>query len=166
MDTTLFGLVARFTVLASIGVTAFVTVALVSVVDLVVAAIVLAVVGPAVHMVVGKLMMRGPEPWSTIGDHLMLVGVAYPLVVWIGGAIYAATTGSLALAALIAFGPLLILPVLLVMAVYKDPNRRALKATSAGATSGRPRRADGGTSRTAPTCSPTAGRPRDRTVPG
>jgi hypothetical protein len=131
VDRTLFSLVARFTVLASIFVTGVVTVALASVVDLAIAAVVMAVVGPAVHTVVGKLMMRLDEPWTTIGDHLILVGVAYPLVVWIGGVIYIATTGSLALALLIAIGPVVVLLVIAVaVAVVSDPNRKALKATN------------------------------------
>jgi hypothetical protein len=130
VDRSTFNIVTRFTVLASIAVTGLVTLALTSVLDLAVAALVLAIVGPVVHWVVGRLMMRLPEPWTTIGDHLILVGVAYPLVVWIGGTIYFATTGSWAMAALLAVAPLVILLVIFVVGVAMvwDPNRKALRA--------------------------------------
>ena len=119
-------LATRGTVLVVFVLTGLATVALAAVVGLGVAAVIsFLLVGPTVHGVMGKLMQRRPDLWGGLGDGIIVAGITYPLLLWIGGAIFVATTRSLALGALIAVGP----PVLFVIvALVWDENRGPLRA--------------------------------------
>jgi len=86
-----------------------------------------ALVGPSVHALVGTLLKRRPERWGDTGRTITATGVAYPLIVWIGGTIYVAVTQNLVLAALVFVGPFVIL---VAVAFIWDPNRGPRRAAA------------------------------------
>jgi hypothetical protein len=103
-------LVARLVALLAVALTLAATVVLSTVIGPAAAAIgSFLIVGPAVHLVVGKAMQRQPERWGAFADVVIVAGLAYPLVLWIGGTAYLALTRSVALAAVAAVAPLVLL---------------------------------------------------------
>jgi hypothetical protein len=76
---------------------------------IVAAIIAIIVVGPSVHLAVGTMMQRRPDRWGDFGSGIIVTGITYPLLLWIGGTIYVAVTRSLALAAVTFLGPLVLL---------------------------------------------------------
>jgi len=126
-DRTDYRLLARLVALLAVALTLAATVILSTVIGPAAAAIgSFLIVGPAVHLVVGKAMQRQPERWGAFADFIIVAGLAYPLILWIGGSLYAALTRSLALGALVAVGPL----VLLVLAGVLWSPDRGLKRTA------------------------------------
>lgn len=120
-DRTDYRLLARLVALLAVALTLVATVILSTVIGPAAAAIgSFLIVGPGVHLVVGKAMQRRPERWGAFADFIIVAGLAYPLILWIGGTVYIALTRSFALAAVAAVAPL----VLLVLAgVVWSPDR-------------------------------------------
>ena len=125
VDTGTYRLVTTSIAMLALTLTLVATVALDAVLPLGLAAVIaILTVGPAVHVVVGSRMERRPDRWGDLGSGLTVAGIAYPLLLWIGGTVYVALTRSLALAALIAVGPVVIF---VVVALLWDENRGPLR---------------------------------------
>jgi len=119
-------LVARLLVLPSLFLTFFAAAALSAVLPVWLAVVIAcAVVGPSVHFVVGELLDRRRDPSDGMGGAITVTGLAYPVVLWLGGTIYVGATRSLWQAALVFVTPAV---VLVAAAVVFDTDRRPARA--------------------------------------
>jgi hypothetical protein len=127
VDSGTYGLVTRGIAVLALLLTLGATFALSAVLPVGVAAVIAIIfVGPTVHIVVGTLMERRPERWGNFGSGIIVAGITYPLLLWIGGTIYIGVNRSVALAVVVFLAPL----VLLVLAALlwnenRGPLRRA-----------------------------------------
>jgi len=126
------GYIARGLVPVSLLLSGFVAFGLAAVIpDWLAIVLAFALVGPCVHGVVGTTMNRRPERWGGTGNAIVTTGIAYPLVVWLGGTFFAVTSRSIATAALFFVGFVAVpLVIVVVVVLVWDPDRRARQAAA------------------------------------
>src|SRR5262245_20984724 len=108
-DRTSHRLVIRLVALVAVALTLAATVVLSTVIGPVAAAIgSFLLVGPAVHLVAGRVVRRQSEQVDHCADLVVVAALAYPLVLWLGGALYVGLTRSLALGVVVAVAPLML----------------------------------------------------------